>query len=243
MSRIHMVIPDCQVRPGVSTRHMRAIGNYAAEKRPDVIVNLGDFADMPSLSKYSVGKAEAEGKRYRADIESAQDAMSELMAPIKKRRGYDPRLVLTIGNHEDRIDREAENNPKWGGFLSTRDLGYEKHGWNVVPFLRVARIDGVSFSHYFTSGIMGRPVSSAAALLRQRQGSAVMGHVQRIDFAIHPVTQRTALFAGVCYLHDEKYLTPQGNNTKRGIWMLHEVRNGVFDIMFVSLGFLMKGYL
>jgi len=237
-----MVIPDCQVRPGVSLRHLTAIGKYAAEKQPDVIVNLGDFADMPSLSRYSIGTAEAEGARYRADIECAQDAMAMLMAPIKARSGYRPRMILTLGNHEDRIDREANANPRWKGFLTTRDLGYEKHGWKVVPFLRVANVNGVEFSHYFVTGTMARPASSAAALLRQRQRSAIMGHVQKIDFAIHPQTQQTALMAGVCYTHDEKFLTPQGNNCKRGIWMLHEVRGGRFDLMFVSLGFLMRKY-
>jgi hypothetical protein len=238
---MHMVIPDCQVRPDVDTDHLRWIGNYAAEKRPDVLVCLGDFADMPSLSGYSIGKAEAEGRRYGADIRAAKDAMAALLRPIKAAR-VRPRMVLTLGNHEDRIDREANANPKWKGFLSSADLGYEQCGWRVVPFLDVAVVDQVQYSHYFVSGAMGRPVSSAAALLRTRQSSAVMGHVQRVDMAVHPNTQFIGLFAGICYLHDEPYLTPQGNNTKRGIWMLHEVHDGTFDPMFVSLDFLRRRY-
>jgi len=244
--RMHMVIPDCQVRPGVDISYLTWIGNYAAEKRPDVIVNLGDFADMPSLNSYAVGKASAEGKRYREDIAVTKDAMSRLLAPIKaanrssKRHG--PRLVLTLGNHEERIDREAENNPKWSGFISSADLEYERAGWEVHPFLDVVTVDHVQYAHFFVSGSMGRPVSSAAALLRQRNSSAVMGHVQRVDISVHPVTQQIAMFAGICYLHDEAYLTSQGNSTKRGIWMLHEVHDGTFDPMFVSLGFLKRRY-
>jgi hypothetical protein len=238
-----MVIPDCQVRPDVDSSHLEWVGNYAAEKKPDVVVCMGDFADMPSLSGYAVGKAEAEGKRYAADVQAAKDAMRKLLVPIRKlspkRR---PGLVLTLGNHEERIDREAEANPKWKGFLSSADLGYKEAGWEVHPFLQPVEVDSILYAHYFVSGSMGRPVSSAAALLKRTQQSAVMGHVQTQELVIHPYTQHFALFSGICYLHDEPYLTPQGNRTKRGIWMLHEVHDGTADLMFVSLDFLKRRY-
>lgn len=96
--------------------------------------------------------------------------------------------------------------------------------------------------HYFTSGVMGRPVNSAAALLRERLGSATMGHVQHTDIAIHKKTQHMALFCGICYLHDEDYLGPQGNDTRRQIVMKHEVSDGRYDPMFVSLKFLQGRY-
>ncbi len=239
--KTHLVIPDCQVKPGVPIDHLSWIGNYAAEKQPDSIINLGDFADMPSLSRYDIGKASAEGKRYADDIAIAKEANQLLLGPIKAVNGYKPDLEFVEGNHEHRIDLEAENNPKWKGFLSSQDLGYAESGWRVTPFLDVRTINRIQYSHYFVSGVMGRPVSSAQAMLKVRQSSCVMGHVQKIDIAIHSNTQYIALMAGICYQHDESYL-PQSNNTKRGIWMLHEVRNGTFDPMFVSLGFLKRRY-
>lgn len=245
--RKHVVIPDCQVRPDVDLSHLTWIGRYIAAKHPDVVVNLGDFADMPSLSSYDVGKASAEGKRYAKDVAAAKEGMELLMAPIRAERTrthrkWKPELVLTLGNHEDRIDREAHANPKLKGTISVQDLGYKEQGWEVCPFLSVRVLDRIEYSHYFVSGAMGRPVSSASALLRQRQCSAVMGHVQRVDMAVHPNTQYVALFAGIAYTHDEPYLTPQGQNTKRGIWVLNEIRNGTFDPMFVSLEFLKRRY-
>ncbi len=242
VGRRHIVIPDCQVRPGVPLDHLRWIGKYIAKSRPEVVVNLGDFADMKSLSLYDVGKKEAEGQRYRADVEVAKTAMSMLMKPIAACKNYDPDLHMLLGNHEDRITREAESHPSLAGTISVDDLCYPDHGWKVHPFLKVATIDRVEYAHYFVSGAMCRPVSSAAALLRARHCSAVMGHVQRIDIAVHPNTQAIALFAGICYLHDETYLTPQGQNTKRGIWVFNEVAGGTFDPMFVSLGFLRRNY-
>jgi hypothetical protein len=197
---------------------------------------------MTSLNSYTVGKASAEGKRYVDDLASVDTAMDKLTKPWRNKRNYSPVQELTLGNHEDRINRECESNPRFGGTLSVCDLEYKKYGWNTNQFLRVVRIDQVEYSHYFVSGVMGRPVSSPAALVRQRHASAVMGHVQEHQVYVHPQTQHTGLFAGICYLHDEKYLGPQGNNTKRGIWMLNEVRNGTFDQCFVSLGFLKSKY-
>ena len=48
----------------------------------------------------------------------------------------------------------------------------------------------------------------------------------------------TAIIAGSCYLHNEKYLGPQGNNHWRGLVMLHDVRDGEFDVMPVTLSYL-----
>jgi hypothetical protein len=85
-------------------------------------------------------------------------------------------------------------------------------------------------------------VSSAPALLRLQKQSCIMGHNQRTDVAFHPVTHQWAIFCGVCNLHDEHYLGAQGNNVRRQILVLHEVEDGRFDPMFVSLNFLRKAY-
>ena len=232
------------MRPGVSIEHLKHTGNYIAEKRPNVIVCIGDFADMPSLSSYAIGKADAEGQRYVADIKAARRAMETLLEPVRKVKNYKPRMVLTLGNHEDRITREVEANPRLIGKISIDDLGYKDAGWEVVPFLKVIKIDGFEYVHYFTSGVMGRPVSSAAALLRERHCSGVMGHVQLTDIAFHKKSGHIGIIAGCCYTHEEKYLTPQMNGTsqRRQIIMLHEVHDGIADPMLVSLKFLKANY-
>jgi hypothetical protein len=237
-----LVIADAQVRPGVKTQHLTAISNYIAAKRPDVIVCLGDFADMPSLSKHSLAM-EKEGQRYAADIQSVHDGMTKLVAFKKKCKGYNPRMVMTLGNHEERIPRTVLEQPNLEGVISLADLKYKEFGWEVHPFLKVVNIDGTEFSHYFTTGVMGRPASSAAVVLRERQSSAIMGHVQSFEMAVHKRTQRTAIFAGLTNLHDEPYLGPQGNGCRRQIIMLHEFRDGQFDPCFVSLKYLLRSYL
>jgi hypothetical protein len=248
LGRVHMVIPDIQAKPDVQHDHMEWVANYALEKRPDVIIQIGDWADMPSLSLYDKGKRCYEGRRYNKDIEAANYSLDRFERPIEEHNKkhpenpYNPRKVLTFGNHEYRIIRACEMDAALDGKLSINDLDFARRGWECHDFLEVVEIDGVEYSHYFTSGNMGRPVTSAAALLRERQCSAVMGHVQHTDMAFHKKTQNVAMFAGICYLHNETYLGPQGNQTRRQIVMLHEVEDGKFDPMFVSLRFLQKRY-
>jgi hypothetical protein len=248
LGRIHMVIPDIQAKPNVKHEHLRWIANYALDKRPDVIIQIGDWADMPSLSLYDKGKRCYEGRRYIKDVESANFSLNLFEETIENHNRanphdqYRPRKVITFGNHEHRIERATMLDAALDGKLKLDDLDFERRGWECHKFLEVVTIDGIQYSHYFISGSMGRPVSSAAALLKARGGSATMGHVQRMDVAYHPQTQQIGLMCGTCYLHDEDYLGPQGNCAPRQIVMKHEVENGRYDLMAVSLRFLEKRY-
>lgn len=250
----HLIIPDCQIRPGDNLAFLHRIGEYIVEKKPDVIVCIGDFADMPSLSSYDVGKKSFEGRRYKNDVEAVHEAMSILLEPmqdynhrrvVNKKAVYKPRMILTLGNHEHRIERAVNADPKLEGVLETGDLAYHEFGWEVYPFLDVVVVDGVAYSHYFTSGVLGRPATSAAAQLAKKHMSCVAGHQQglQISMAQRADGRRlTSIIAGSCYEHDEDYLGPQGNQHWRGILVLHEVNDGQFDHMPVSLDYLKKKY-
>lgn len=250
----HLVLPDCQIRPGDDLEFLACIGRFIVKKQPDVIVNIGDFADMPSLSSYDVGRKSFEGRRYVNDIKASKDAMEALLGPIhdynerQRKNGkkqYKPRLVLTLGNHENRINRAVDGDAKLDGTISIRDLRYEEFGWEVHDFLDVVIIDGIAYSHYFVTGVAGRPASSAAAQFRKTNMSCIAGHQQGLQ--IHTGNRAdgallTSVIAGSCYEHDEDYLGPQGNKHWRGLLVLHEVHEGEFNLMPVSLNYLKKKY-
>jgi len=250
----HLVIPDTQVKPGSTTEHLKWAGMYAAEKKPDVIIHLGDHWDMPSLSTYDVGKKCFEGRRYNDDIIAGKNAMDDFLLPIEQERSrlrrnkkpmWNPRMVFLLGNHENRIMRAINDDSKLDGLISFDDLWLKQDGWEVHPFLEIVIIDGVAYSHYFCSGVMGRPVSSARLMLTKKHMSCVMGHVQDRDiaFATRADGKRmTGIFGGIFYQHDEEYLNPQTNRSWRGIWMLNEVNDGQFDEMPISLEFLRRKY-
>lgn len=245
-----LYIPDCQVKKDVPLDHLKWIGQYIVDKQPDVIVQGGDFGDMPSLSSYDVGKKSFEGRRYTKDIEAVQEGMGLLLTPMQmlqarqyrdKKKIYKPKMVLTLGNHEDRITRAINKDPKLEGLISLSDLGYEGFGWEVIPYLKTVVIEGVAFSHYFATGQANRPASTANAQLSKKHMSCVAGHQQGLQIATaHRADGRrlTSIIAGSCYLHDEDYLGEQGNIHWRGILMLHSVNDGEFDLMPVSLDYL-----
>lgn len=250
----HVVIPDTQIRPGDDLEFIEHIGRYIVAMKPDVIVQLGDWADMPSLSSWDKGKKSYEGRKYKADIEHANLALDILNQCIDKeitrlatghRKRWTPRKVFCCGNHEDRITRAIEDDRKLEGLISTDDLNFGRTGWEVYPFLQPVVIDGVAYCHYLTSGVKGLPITTAQALLTKRHMSAVVGHQQGKQIA---TAQRadgkllTAAIVGSCYEHSEDYLGYQGNNHFRGILVLNEVDDGQFDEMFVSLRYLREKY-
>ena len=250
----HFIIPDVQAKPGVDFSYLENIGKYIVDKQPEKIICLGDFADMPSLSSYDVGKKAYEGRRYLADINAAQNAMDMLMAPIirlqiqqyrNKKKQYSPEMIMLLGNHENRINRAINNDAKLEGLISTDDLQYQQYGWNVYPFLERVIIDGVAYSHYFVTGVAGRPAVSAAAQLNKQHMSCVAGHQQGLR--IHTGykadgTVLTSIIAGSCYEHDEDYMGPQGNHHWRGCLMLNDVNNGGFEPMPLTLKYLKERY-
>jgi hypothetical protein len=239
--RKYVIIPDTQCKPGISLDYLRWIGQYVEEQKPDVLVHLGDHADMPSLSTYDKGKKSFEGRRYKADVTASIRGMEALMAPIK----CAPELHLMLGNHENRINRAANDSPEFDGLLSVDDLKYESFGWKVHPFLKPVTLDGIVFCHFLTSGVKGLPITTANALLTKGHMSAIVGHQQgrQVAYAKRADGGRiTGIIAGSCYTHDEEYMGYQGNPHWRGLLVLHEVIDGTFDEMFVSINYLQHRY-
>jgi len=252
MSKTILVIPDTQVKPGIDFNYLNHIGRYIADKQADVIVHLGDHWDMPSLSSFDFGKRQYEGRRYLNDIAAGNLGMDILLNEVRAmnyrrkvnaKKQYKPEMHFLLGNHEERIQRAINSDAKLEGLIGYKDLNLD--AWQVHPFLEVLEIEGVAFSHYFTTGVAGRPASTANAMLNKKHQSCVAGHQQGRQVATaykangEPIT---AIIAGSAYPHEEEYLGAQGNKHWRGIVVLHEVENGSFDEMFVSLRYLEKRY-
>lgn len=250
----HIFIPDTQIRPDVPIDHLAWLGRYVAEKRPSVLVIAGDWYDMKSLSSYDDGKLSSHGQSYAADIEAGDAGLRLFENELKKHapRGYKPRKVVTLGNHENRIARTVEANPKLEGKLSMHDLSFAEHGWTVYPFLKPVEIDRVTYMHYCPLNAQGRVSASqygapsALAQARRMMRSTVCGHKQGLDTATIHTPGRTvrSVIAGSFYQHQEAYLTPCGETYWRGILVFNDVRpdTGEFDICEVSMDYLERRY-
>lgn len=243
-----IVIPDTQCKPDQSTEYLRCIGEYIAVKRPDVIVHLGDHADMPSLSSYDKGKKSAEGKRVVRDIQAAISGMNAMLEPVKRAQEasegfWKPRMVMCLGNHDgSRIQRHVEANPELDGLLSTDSLRYKDMGWEVVDFLVPIVVGGVTFVHYTSNPFTGKPMGGTAANILKAFGTSVIqGHKQTLDVAtrtLHTGQQQWSIVSGACYPFDESYRDAMANKHWRGLLVLHNTDKGNFDPMFVSLEYI-----
>lgn len=238
------MIPDTQCRPGVSTDYLYWIGRYIADRRPDVVVHLGDHWDTPSLSSYDVGKRAAEGRRYNKDIDAGNAGMARLLEGMGR---YRCRMIFCLGNHEERHDRLAETMPAMFGTVGCQNLFLGD--WEVYGFLEPAMADGVKYAHYFPRNSNGQITQtkhgapSAKAQLVREGGSCTAGHQQGLDVACLPLRGRLqwGLVAGSCYPHEEIYLSPQACYW-RGVIVKHEVSGGGYSPMFVSLNYLRGRY-
>jgi len=249
-----LVIPDTQVREGVPLEHLTWAGKAICDYKPDVVVHIGDHADMPSLSTHDkVGSKYFEGLRYQKDIDVAKLGMEMLLKPLRdlqkaqkesKHKVYKPRMVLTLGNHENRINRAINNNPMLEGLISTKDLEYERD-WEVHDFLHPVFIAGVGFSHYWPVGAMGRPAATPAAIISKLHQSCVAGHQQGKAIAYGKRADGKsvcAIIAGSYYLHDEGYMDQLSNRHWRGLVVLNDVQDGHFDEMLLSIEYLQRKY-
>jgi hypothetical protein len=252
----HLMIPDTQCKPDTDMTYLSWIGQYIVDKRPEVIVHIGDHADMPSLSSYDKGKKAAEGKRLQLDIDASIEGMNLLLQPLRtlqqqqkrnKKKVYTPRMVITLGNHEERIVRHVNANPELEGFLSYDNLMYKEMGWEVHDYLKPVVINGVAYCHFMANPFSGKPYGGTAQnVLKQVGESFCVGHKQTLDVATRflPASgaQQWGIIAGACYLHDEGYKGHQGNHHWRGIVIKHNVQEGSFNPMFVSLDYLKERY-
>jgi hypothetical protein len=260
---VHVLIPDTQVRRGTPeapcrTEHLEWIGQYIVDTlhdKPNVtIVHIGDHWDMPSLSSYDRGKMASEGRRYSDDIEAGNAGFDLLNAPLErfnarrkanKERQWWPARHFFDGNHEYRVVRAAEDDPKLYGTLRLEDMNVAEHGWIRHPFLEPVFLDGIGYAHYWANPMSGRPYSAAIdTRLRQIGHSFSQGHQQILLYGIRYVAGRSqhGLVAGAAYTHQEPYRGPQGVSHWRGIIVKHQVRSGSYDPMFVSLDYLARRY-
>lgn len=251
----HIVIPDTQAKYGVPTRHLQWVGRYIAEKfagRPNVkIIHLGDHHDMPSLSLYDrKGGKLMEGRRVATDFEYGDKAWDLLNEPIEEAKAkhlWTPEEHFLFGNHENRVQRAIDQDAQLEGLISMEDFAVVKQGiWKTHEFLKPVTLDGVTYAHYFANRMTGKPLGgqSMDARIKTIGHSFTMGHQQGLWFGRRETLRgaQLGLVAGSCYLHNEDYLGPQGNDHWRGIVVCYDVRRGDYDPKFVSLNSLCKRY-
>lgn len=251
----HLWIPDTQVREGVPIDHIKALGNYILEKRFEKIIIAGDWWDMPSMSSYNSAR-EQERQRLKDDIASGNRALQALWKPLdrwnagaksRKHKQFHPEKHFLFGNHEERLLRFVDDNPKVEGIIGFHLLNVNDFGMKLHRFKEILRLDGIDYCHYFYHPKTGRPYSGMIeSRLKNIAHSFTQGHDQEFAYGERQLPSgeiHHGLVAGAFYMHDESYKGPQGNAHWRGVVVKNEVHDGTYDIMKVSINFLLSRYL
>lgn len=247
-SKTVLVVPDQHAHPDFSNERADWLGKMILDLKPDVLVNMGDAADMESLCSYDKGKAQFYSRSYTKDIEAHLDFQERMWKPIKKAKRKKPYNVCLVGNHEQRVEKVLSYEPHLEGEkhgISMRDFDFEKHYHEVVPYdgstPGVYSLDGVLFAHYFISGVMGRPIGGehhASSLIAKNHCSSVAAHSHTFDFSVKQRADGKTLMGLVTGVYQD-YKSPwagaSANLWQSGVSVLHGFEEGRWDLEWVSL--------
>lgn len=241
----HLVIPDPHVKMGVSNDRLTWAGKFARDTNPDTIICLGDWVNMDSLSHFDRGKKSFEGRRYKKEIDHAEEALYLFNKSLKDKK---VRKIMLGGNHEHRITRFVEDNPELDGTLSVMDIPFTKYGWEYHDYEKIVEIEGILYCHNIASGVMGKPISGeyvASNLLKKNFQSATVGHSHLFDYAVrslHNGRKIMGLNAG-CYLnHKENFAKGTQHLWWSGLIVKRNVNKGEYDLESISIKELKNRY-
>lgn len=252
MSKIHLVIPDPHAHPDHNNERFDWLAKLIIDLKPDVVVNLGDHFDMPSLSGYDKGTKGFEGRRFVKDIAAGVEAHERMWEPVKRTKKRLPYRVVLEGNHENRLKRAVNAAPELDGAIQFGAYEFDRYYDKVVEYTGntpgSTEIDGVHYSHFFSSGVMGRPIGGehpAYSLLTKLFVSATCGHVHTADYAVRTNAAGNkihGLVAGVFQDYTSGWAGAANDLWWRGVVIKRDVGMGRYDPEFVSMERLRREY-
>lgn len=240
------LIGDTQQRPQVRNS-LKVCALHIADVRPRYVVLLGDHWDLPSLSYWDKGKKSHRPRTYLRDMQAGNKAMVEFWDILI---GAWPEVLkecefhFLMGNHEDRRNKAIEFCEDHYVDL-IESVKFNLKNWKVHKFLKVVKIQGIEFSHYFANPNSSKAIGSARHLLNKRHVTCIAGHQQGFDYAEQlQGSNKTiqALIMGSTYYHNEDY-KKHNNHHWRGTVIIHNTKTSTgFDFSRFSLDTLDKLY-
>jgi len=250
--KTHLVIPDPHAHPDHNNDRADWLGKLIRDIKPDVVVNLGDMFDMPSMADQEKGKKSFQGRTFKRDLEAGLDFDNRIWEPVRAQKKRMPYRVFYEGNHEFRLKRAINMQPELEGVISFDDFGLRRNYDTIVEYEGntpgVFEVDGISYAHYFISGVMGRSLSGehpAHALLTKQFTSCTCGHLHVTDYCqrTNPYGKRlNGLVAGVYQDYDSDWAGEINRLWWRGVILKRNVEEGNYDPQWISIDSLKKEY-
>lgn len=248
----HLIISDPHAHPDYSNERADWVGRLILDRKPDVVVNIGDMWDFPSLSSYEKGKKSFWGRAYKSDLEAGLDFDERLWAPIRQAKRKHPFKVFIEGNHENRLKRLLQVQPELEGTVSFSDLNLKANYDQIVEYSGQStpgtiEIDGILYSHFVITGVSGKAISSlhlAYNLLQKKHQSVTVGHNHTFSFDVQNTGKR--VIQGLCVGTLQNYVPDWAGEIahlwRHGVVMCHNVQDGEYDLEWISLARLEQEY-
>lgn len=256
MSKTVLVWSCAHADPEVSNERFDWLGELIYDLRPDMVVDLGDGADMRSLNSYDTRYPQKiVSQNYESDIESYNDAQERLRRKFKRNKRKRPYWVGLEGNHEHRIKKALAEDPRLEGAKYGISFGHLQTGhWfddyhhyeNGGP--AIACYDGVYYSHFISSGAYGTAMSGqhhANSLLAKLSASITVGHSHKFDYKYKGDARPApihGLVAGCFKGKTEPWAGQANDEWRHGVAVKRNLSNGDYDLEWISLDRLEKEY-
>ena len=252
-SKLGVVFTCAHASPETSNERFTWLGKFLYDLKPDLVIDLGDGADMKSLNSFDTRKPEAiVSQSYERDISVYNDSQERIRWEFVKNRKKKPTFYGFEGNHENRIKTAISYDPRLEGkkygisfsHLNTNKWFDEYHEYhNSAPAIH--NYHGVDFAHFVGAGNYGRPISGvhhAYGLIQNRYRSTIVGHSHKRDVYFKDNAKAIGLVAGCFKGSDETWAGQANRDWWKGVVVLHDLSCGMFEPQFVSLETLRRQY-
>lgn len=247
-----LIVPDLHQDPRHPHRLdvLRWIARFGAERKVPRVVQLGDWSTWDSVSAHD--KNDTLKARLKPSIATDMDNLQEGLAAFQAEQGdWRPKKLVTLGNHEHRLERFENANPETHQtFTLRRDELFASFGWRTSPFGELRYIEGVAFTHHPTNGA-GRAFGGKLGATRSANEttcSIVHGHTHSWKFwpaaKIGPANGIDILEAG-CALdwgEIESYALHSQNDWWWGVTVARLISGRIIDVERVSMVTLRRRY-
>jgi hypothetical protein len=256
MSKTTLVFSCAHAAPEVNNKRFDWLGKFIYDLKPDMVIDLGDGADMASLNSYDKGRPQAiVAQNYEADINVYNDSQERLRHQFRYHRKGKPTWIGFEGNHEHRIQTALSYDPRLEGSkygISFSHLQTDKYFDEYHPYKNsapsIANYDGVDYAHYFAPGNSPSAMSGihhAYGLVSKRHVSSTCGHSHLRSMYMADMAGPNGVAGLVvgCYKGKEESWAGQSNlGWWKGVVVKREVANGMYEPQFVSMKTLKEQY-
>ena len=136
-----LVLPDLHV-PYTNMDYIKEAYAFNKKYKADIVVQLGDFFDFYNLSSYAKS----------TDADSAREELEAARKQVKIIAKMFPKMTILKGNHEDRLNRRANEAGIPPAYVRTAfEVVDAPSGWNYIDKEPYIEIDGVIYTHGFLS--------------------------------------------------------------------------------------------